>query len=405
MPIPAITERRLAVKLSKDALRQVRGGHPWVFDKAIKSISEDGNAGDLAVIFDDNRRFVAIGLYDPGSPIRIRILHQGKPKTVDESFFAELIAAALGRRGGLESNPQTSAFRVVNGENDGLSGLIVDRYSRVGVIKLYSEAWFVHLQGIVDALVALADIDSVIIRLSREVATGETFGLSDGDLLAGPPPPQVVEFVENGLAFGADVRIGHKTGHFLDQRDNRQRVRLISDGLDVLDMFCCTGGFSVYAAAGGAKSVTSVDISGPALGLATANMNRNKAVTANTNHVTILDDAYRALDRLAKGKQTFDLVIVDPPSFAHANDQIPKAEAAYRRLAAAASKVVTPGGLLFHSSCSNRIDESTFFELVASGVRDAGRKASEQGRFGHPVDHPVTFPQGQYLKAVLHRLS
>ncbi len=405
MPLPQVSDRRLALKLSKDALRQVRGGHPWVFDGAIKSITEGGSSGDLGVIFDDNRRFVAIGLYDPDSPIRLRVLHQGKPTQVDPAFFASRITEAFEQRAGLEADPGTTGFRVVNGENDGLGGLIVDRYESVAVVKLYSTAWFPHLQGVVNAIVALDGIDSVILRLSREVASNETFGLSDGDLLAGPEVEDIVEFLENGLAFAADVHVGHKTGHFLDQRENRQRVRQISEGKNVLDVFSCTGGFSIYAAAGGAKSVTSIDISEPAMRFATDNMNRNASLTSDTRHLTIVDDAYHALERLAESGQTFDLVVVDPPSFAHSNDQINRASKAYRRLAAAAAKVVAPGGELFHSSCSNRIDENLFFELVAEGVRDAGRKATELGRFGHASDHPATFPQGNYLKAVHHRLA
>ena len=405
VPLPQVSDRRLAVKLSKDALRQVRGGHPWVFDGAIKSIPDGGNPGDLAVIFDDNRRFVAIGLYDPDSPIRLRVLHQGKPAQIDAVFFADRIAAALLAREELETDPETTAFRLINGENDGLGGLIVDRYESVAVAKLYSEAWFPHLQSVIDGLVALEGVDSVLLRLSREVATGPTFGLEDGDLLAGPEVPEIVEFIENGLAFGADLRHGHKTGHFLDQRDNRQRVRQLSAGKNVLDVFSCTGGFSVYAAAGGAKAVTSIDISEPAMAFATGNMERNEKLTSGTRHLTIVDDAYRALDRLAESGQSFDLVVVDPPSFAHSNDQISRASKAYRRLAQAASKVVGSGGELFHASCSNRIDENLFYELVADGVRDAGRKATELGRYGHALDHPVTFPQGNYLKAVHHRLT
>lgn len=405
MSLPQVSDRRLAAKLTKDALRQVRGGHPWVFDGAIKSISDGGSPGDLAVIFDDNRRFVAIGLFDPASPIRMRILHQGKPVQIDPAFFAERIAAAMGARGDLVADPGTSAFRVVNGENDGLGGLIVDRYESVAVAKLYSAAWFPHLTSVVDGLMALEGIDSVVLRLSREVASGQTFGLADGHLLAGNEVPEIVEFVENGLAFGADVRVGQKTGHFLDQRDNRQRVRQVSAGKNVLDVFSCTGGFSVYAAAGGAKSVTSIDISEPAMNFAIQNMARNVELTSGARHLTIVDDAYRALDRLGDSGQTFDLVIVDPPSFAHSNDQIRRAQGAYRRLAASASKVVASGGELFHASCSNRIDENSFFELVAEGVRDAGRKATQLGRYGHAPDHPATFPQGNYLKAVHHRLS
>ena len=373
-----------------------------MFDQALRSVSGSGSAGDLGVVFDDNRRFVAIGLYDPDSPIRLRILHQGKPRQIDSEFFTDKIQRAFQARADLEEDPDTTAFRIVNGENDGLGGLIVDRYENAAVVKIYTKAWFPHLRSVIDAVVGLSSIDSVLLRLGREVSDGETFGLNNGDLLAGPEVSDVVQFKENALTFGADLRRGHKTGHFLDQRDNRQRVRDLSDAKVVLDVFACTGGFSVHAAAGGASLVTSVDVSAPALSAARLNMTLNGL---ETNHEIIVGDAYQTLSELAAAGRSFDLVVVDPPSFAHSKDQIDRAKAAYLRLATAAAKVVGANGLLFHSSCSNRVDEDEFGTLVDQGIQRAGRSSRCLARYGHGTDHPVTFPQGAYLKAVLRRLT
>src|SRR6478735_4697631 len=181
--LPKPSDRRLAVRVTPDALRQIRGGSPWLYDGSITSVSHEGSPGDLAVVFDDERRFVAIGLWDPASPIRVKLLHTGAPATIDSTWWRAKIADALDRRASLANDPSTTAYRCVHGENDGLPGLVVDRYDSTIVVKLYSPAWFPHLKAVVDAIVDLLSPACVVLRLGRSVAGSNTFGLADGDTL------------------------------------------------------------------------------------------------------------------------------------------------------------------------------------------------------------------------------
>ena len=229
--LPAPSARRVAVRLTKDAQRQLRGGHPWVYAESITSISHDGAVGDLAVVFDDDRRFLAIGLYDPTSPIRVRVLHRGAPRPVDAAFFTERLEDALARRAAIVADARTTAYRCVHGENDALPGLVIDRYDDVLVFKLDTPAWIAHLSTIVPLTIERTGATTAVLRLSRHVRdAAHDAALADGEVLMGPPPPSPVHFLENGLRFEADVVRGQKTGHFLDQRANRAKVRDLARG-------------------------------------------------------------------------------------------------------------------------------------------------------------------------------
>ncbi|MEQ8439425.1 MAG: class I SAM-dependent rRNA methyltransferase [Ilumatobacter fluminis] len=405
--LPTPSDKRMAVRVTRDALRQIRGGSPWLYDGSIESISHDGAIGDLAVVFDHDRKFAAIGLYDPTSPIRVKILHQGSPRQIDDDFWRERIAAALDRRSGLADDPETNAYRMVHGENDGLPGLVVDRYAGTLVVKLYTPAWFPHLRRIVDALAATQRHDRVVLRLGRSVASGETFGLSDGDVIVGPPVDGPVTFVERGLTMEADVVHGQKTGHFLDQRDNRALVRGMAAGLDVLDVFSSTGGFALSAAAGGATSVHLVDQSAPALETAERNIAHNRQlgeVRRCAVHTTV-GDAFDVLTTLAKRDERFDLVIVDPPSFASNQAAVDRALAAYARLTRLALAVTERGGTLVQASCSSRVTTDDFVQTVLDAAASAHREVHLTRRTEHAVDHPIGFEFGAYLKAVYLRVD
>ncbi len=280
--VPRPGDKRLAVRVTPDALRHIRAGHPWVFEESVTSISHEATAGDLAVIFDGDRKFVALALYDPDSPIQFRILHVGKPTPINRDWWHATIRTALDVRVPFTTDPNADqlAYRVLNGENDGVSGLIVDRYADVLVLKLYSAVWFPHLVPLVNALLDTTGCSGVVLRLARNLQSRETFGLQDGDVIAGQLPDGPVRFLEAGLWFDADVRAGQKTGHFLDQRANRIRVGEMAAGRDVLDVFASTGGFSVHAAAGGARSVHAVDLSAPTLAAAEHNMTLNEDLDA-----------------------------------------------------------------------------------------------------------------------------
>lgn len=395
------TRRRIAVRVTPDALRQIRSGHPWVFDRAIRSSSHDGAAGDLAVVFDTDRRFAAIGLYDPTSPIRIRILHRGAPRPIDADFWADRLVAALDRRADLAADGTTTGYRCVHGENDGFPGLVVDRYADTVVVKIYTAAWLPHLDSIVPLLVDLVPAGRVVLR------RGRTVGGDRARVLVGDVPDGPVEFLERGLRFEADVLAGQKTGHFLDQRDNRVLVGGLSGGTDVLDLFCCTGGFSVHAAAGGATSVLGVDRSGPALGAARRNMARNTDQDAvrSCRHETLEGDAFEVLERLAGDGRRFGMVVIDPPSFATRADQVDRAIAAYRRLTVGGLAVLRPGGILVQSSCSSRVDEVRFHQSIRAGADACGRRLETWAQTGHAIDHPVSFREGRYLATLFARVD
>jgi len=405
--VPPPNDRRLAVRVTPDALRHVRARHPWVFEESVTSISHEAAMGDLAVIFDADRKFVAMALYDPASPIQFKILHVGKPTKIDDAWWVDTFRRALSARQDFVDDPDADhlAYRIINGENDGLAGLVVDRYSDTLVIKLYSAAWIPQLSRLTRLLLDVTGCGSAVLRLARnlqsEKRAGDLYGLSDGDVIAGDLPEGPVKFSEGGLLFEADVRVGQKTGHFLDQRANRLRVGAMASDRDVLDLFASTGGFSVHAAAGGARSVHSVDISPPTITAAERNMALNSGLEAvrKCEFTTEVGDAFEVMVQLARAGKDYDLVVVDPPSFAQRQANVDGAVRAYTRLTHLALRLVRPGGVLMQASCSSRVSADLFFETVLDAAEDAGRSLREIARTGHDVDHPIGFPEGGYLKA------
>jgi 23S rRNA (cytosine1962-C5)-methyltransferase len=403
--------RRLAVRVTKDAQRQLRGGHPWVYDASIISVNRNEAAreiaaGDLAVVFDDNRRFLAIGLWDPSSPIRINILHQGKPTSIDVDWWRSRFAEALQARAALaDPASQTTAYRCVSGENDGLGGLVLDRFGEHYVIKIYSPAWIAHLPTIVPIIVELTGCTSLVLRWSRAVGASRVYGFHEGMALHGVAPTEPVLFTENGLAFEADLINGQKTGFFLDQRDNRARVRRLATGRRVLDVFSSSGGFSVAAAAGGASDVCSVDLSPHAIAEAKRNMDRNRASTIidATEHRTEIGDAFRVMERMARSSSRFDMVIIDPPSFAQNQASVERAFRAYGKLTELGVDLLGRGGILVQASCSSRVTADAFFTTVHDAASRRSVRLVELERTGHGIDHPTSFPQGAYLKALFAR--
>ena len=396
--------RRLAVRVSKDAERQIRGGHPWLFDGSITSVSGDGEPGDLAVVFDAKKRFLAIGLYDPESPIRVRVLHHGEPTTIDPTWFEGAVRRSAERRAALARTGDTTAYRVVHGENDGLPGLVIDRYADVAVMKLYSGSWLPHLGTLVDAVADVLAPRSLVLRLARVVDATER---RDGELLAGEPVDGPVRYRENGLDVEAEVIVGQKTGAFLDQRENRHRVRQIAAGARVLDVFACTGGFSVHAAAGGAASVHSVDLSAGAIATTKANMALNMRIPAvrACRHTTSVADAQTEMRRLGAAGERFGVVVVDPPSFAQRAEQRRGPNRADAQRPDSGARRGAGGGTGGLAECSRPRSADDHFDAVERGVGRAGLTLVGPVRTGHPIDHPVGFPEGAYLKAVFARIE
>ena len=406
--LPTRAEKNISVRVKSAAERAVRQGHPWVFEDAIIKQSHLGNTGDLAVIYDrEKNNFLAVGLYDPLSPIRIKVLQPLQPIRINQGFFADKLRAAQAKRQPL-INAETTGYRLVYGESDGFPALVLDRYGATLVLKLYTTAWIPHLRALIPALQESIIFDELVLRLSRtllsdQLNVAKLYGLRDGQQLIGDSSAGQVEFVENGLLFEADVKKGHKTGFFFDQRDNRQKVRELAKGLRVLDVFCYTGGFSVYALAGGARSVTALDVSEPALDTLKLNVKRNGFEMEKVD--IMASDAFAGMRQLIASKRKFNMVIVDPPAFASSRASMRNAVLAYRRLVEMALRLLSNDGLLVMASCSSRINAEMFFQLVTRSATVSGYNLEEIDRRSHALDHPIGFPEAEYLKALFARAT
>lgn len=400
--------RRVAVRITKMAEKMIRKQHPWIFDQSIIYQSHAGTTGELAVIFDSKRNFLAVGLWDQDSVIRIRILQFLKPAEINKAWFAQKIQSAFELRKGL-ADQHTNGYRVVFGENDGLPGLVIDRYASVFVIKIYTTAWVPYLHWLTEIFRELFRYETVVIRLSRNIVdkAATEYRLMDGAILDGKKLDGPVLFTENGLTFEADPIQGHKTGFYLDQRENRARVEKLSAGKNVLNVFAYSGGFSVYAARGKATTVTSVDLNPLALAAAERNFHYNFNLPAiqACQHETITEDAFKYLQETAQRGKKFDLVILDPPMFAQNQSQVERAIANYQKLTQLAVEVLKPGGILVQASCSSRISPADFFDAIHAVIQRTGRQIHEIERTGHPQDHPVGFPEGEYLKCLFARID
>jgi 23S rRNA (cytosine1962-C5)-methyltransferase len=344
-------------------------------------------------------------LFDPESPIRVRLLHVGKPRAIDRNWWSERLIRALDPRQSL-FDEQTTGFRWIHGESDGWPGLVLDRYDRTLVLKLYTAAWLPRLEEITRLIMGRLCPERIVLRLSRNIQkfAKEQFGKADGDILNGLPLDGPVTFRETGLRFEADVLRGQKTGFFLDQRENRRQVEPLARGRDVLNAFSFSGGFSLYAGRGGARSVTDLDLSAHALASAKRNfaLNATIAAVASCRHDLVQADAFGWLNQ-QRGRK-FDLVILDPPSLAKRETERADAIRAYGRLATSGIEKLTPGGILVACSCSAHVTAEEFFETVRKSARKPARSFEELRTTRHAPDHPATFKEAEYLKAIYLRV-
>ncbi|WP_298553668.1 class I SAM-dependent rRNA methyltransferase [uncultured Algibacter sp.] len=399
--ISSYNPKRLAVKLNSKGEQFVLQGHPWVFSNNITKISKDAKSGDLAIIFSKNKnRVIGLGLYDANSPIRIKMLHSSHEKAeINDTFFHNKISNAYHKRQPLLKT-NTNSYRLLFGENDGFPGLIADVYASVLVVKIYSETWLPYLESIILSLQQISKAKTVVIRLSRSLEKSKLHQLKNGEVVYGTLKNEVVEFVEHGVNFSANVIKGHKTGYFLDHRANRKQVGEWSKGQTVLDVFSYAGGFSVHALANGAKEVTSLDISKQALEIAIENGKLNKY---SGTHKTIAGDAFQELKKLIKNKITFDVVVIDPPSFAKQASEIELAKKKYAQLAELGEKLTAKNGLLVLASCSSRVLAQAFFDINSQILASKKRQFKVILKTQHDIDHPIGFLEGVYLKCGYYR--
>ncbi|MBL8899855.1 MAG: class I SAM-dependent methyltransferase [Planctomycetes bacterium] len=400
----AAAKPRLKLELEPTAERAIKGGHPWVFRDKLKRLNRVGTTGELGIVFDRSKRFVAAGLYDASSPIALRVLQVGQPRPIDAGFFAERLAAAVAARSGLFDPAETDGIRLVHGESDGFPGLVLDRYGEHLVLKIYSGVWFPWLAMLRELIRDALQPRTLLLRTSRnvEVPPGAP---RDGEALFGSVPEAPVEFREHGLRFEADLVRGQKTGFFLDQRENRSRVGALARGRAVLNLFAHAGGFSVHAAAGGARSCLDVDQSEHALAAARRNFerNRDRAEVRAARHETVRADVFAWLREPAH--PSFDLVIVDPPTLAQRASEKEGALRAYERLNQGALQRLRPGGILVAASCTAHVPADEFFALLRNVVRRAARPARELWTSRHPADHPARIREAHYLKCIAFELA
>jgi 23S rRNA (cytosine1962-C5)-methyltransferase len=387
----------LRLRVTATAESRLRSGHPWLFSNSIRDQNRAGETGELAVIYDRKDQFLAIGLFDSDSPISVRILHAGKPCAIDDGWWRRRANEAFARRSSLFDN-QTTGYRVINGESDGWPGLVLDRYDNTLVLKIYTAAWLPRLAQIADLL---GTEERLLLRLSRNIQkiAAECHGLKGGTVFRGNALSGPMIFLENGLRFEADVLRGQKTGFFLDQRENRRNVGELAQGRNVLNLFSYTGGFSLYAANGGAASVASLDISEHALAGARRNfaLNQDRPNVARCRHETVQANAF---DWLAEKPQSrFDMIILDPPSLAKKELEREEAVAAYGRLIQGAVSRLDKEGILVAASCSAHVSAEEFFAVA----RKFGSDMEEVKTTRHATDHPATFAEADYLKCIYLR--
>ena len=386
--------------LKRGREKSLKRRHPWLFSGAIEKLSGKAGSGDTVEIRDASGKPLGRAAYSPKSQIRARMWTFEANEEVDAAFFRRRIERALALREALPARRHTNAMRLVHGESDGLPGLIVDRYADVLVAQFLAAGVERWRDPILDALSELTAAEAIFERSDAEVRKLEALparvGFARGNRNASRCP-----IVEYGLNFRVDVEQGQKTGFFLDQRENRQRVRELAAGREVLDGFCYTGGFSIAALAGGARRITAIESSAPALEVARENLAANPFDPARVQFVH--GDVFAQLRTLRDRAAQFQMVILDPPKFAPSAAQVKNAARAYKDINLLALKLLAPGGLLATFSCSGGVSTDLFQSIVAGAALDAGVDAKIVERFGAGADHPVatSFPEGDYLKGLL----
>lgn len=392
--------------------KAIQRRHPWLFSGAIKTVVGDPADGDIVVVRNERGDFLARGYWNSRSAIQVRLLSWSPDEAIDEAFWRGRLQRALKGRhiyNRLAGQGKMVAYRLVNAENDSLPGLIVDRYADWLVIQALTLGIEVRKSLIVDLLVELISPAGIYERSDVDVRAKEGLPNTTG-LLAGDEPPELIEIDENGRRFLVDVRRGHKTGFYLDQRENRE---IIGDWFrwderashrEVLNAFAYTGGFAVYALGGLVRRVINVDSSAEALRLARRNIALNGYAVDEDDFIE--GDVFSVLRYWRDGGRMFDLIILDPPKFAHSARQVESAARGYKDINLLAFQLLKPGGVLATFSCSGAVSADLFQKIVFAAAVDAGCDAQIIRWLSQASDHPValTFPEGAYLKGLLCRV-
>lgn len=390
---------QLILKPGKE--RSLMRRHPWIFAGSVARLEGRARPGDTVEVLSDRGESLGRAAYSPESQIRARMWNFDASQSVDHAFFKRTIAAAVARRA---THPQLAGqqgLRLIHGESDGLPGVIADRYRDTIVLQLTSAGADHWRDAIVAGLLAATDCRNIYERSDSEVRGREGLTAQVG-VLAGTDPDPDLAIEEYGVLLGVDAVGGHKTGFYLDQRENRRLTRDLAKDRSVLNCFCYTGGFSLQALAGGAKEVLSIDSSGPALASARRNLARNPQLDAARAEWQEAD-VFEALREMKAQGRSFDLIVLDPPKFAPSAAHAQRAARAYKDINLFGFKLLNPGGILMTYSCSGGIGQELFQSIVAGAASDAGRDARILHRLSAAPDHAIglAFPEGEYLKGLV----
>lgn len=393
-----------SIILKRPADNFIKRKHPWIFSGAIEKVEGNPSNGETIKIFTSNKSLIGYGSCSPSSQIRVRVWSFNPEEKIDFNFFRKRILAASEIRKQFIETSQTNAYRIINAESDGLPGLIVDKYSDFLVCQFLSAGTEVNKKAILESLDDIFKPNGIFERSDIEVRTKEGLQPVQG-LINGTHPPDLIEVQENGFKFLVDLKNGHKTGFYLDQRDNRKLVSEFSKGKNVLNCFSYTGGFSVYALASGAEKVIQVESSLSALEIAGKNIELNGLNISNIENIN--DDVFKVLRKFRDERKKFDLIIQDPPKFAESASQVQQAGRGYKDINLLAMKLLNPGGILFTFSCSGHISPELFQKIVADAALDSGREVKIIKLLTQATDHPVStnFPEGLYLKGLICHAS
>jgi 23S rRNA (cytosine1962-C5)-methyltransferase len=387
---------RVTLKSGRD--KSLRQRHPWIFSGAIDRVEGVPEMGATIAVHSADGAFLATAAWSPQSQIRARAWSFDAHDAIDSTFMDKRVHRAVRARDSL-LDARHSGCRLVHGESDGLPGLIADRYGDVVVVQFASAGADAWREALIAALQAASGCSTVFERSDAEVRALEGL-LPRVGLVAGSLPERVA-LLEDALSYRVDIVHGQKTGFYLDQRDNRRRIRGLARERDVLNCFCYTGGFSIAALAGGARSTLSIDSSAEALGLGALHVSDNGLDAARAEWRDA--DVFSELRKLRDGARSFDLIVLDPPKFAPTAHHVEKATRAYKDVNLLALKLLRPEGMLATFSCSGGISADLFQKVVAGAALDARADAAIVGRFGPSADHPIAleFPEGDYLKGLL----
>ncbi|HEX6270501.1 MAG TPA: class I SAM-dependent methyltransferase [Anaerolineales bacterium] len=374
--------------------------HPWIFSGAIHHMDDPSAAsGETVDLLSFDKQFLARASYSPHSQIRARVW-SFEEESIDTDFFRRRIRSAIGTRQKLNAESQSTAYRLIYAESDGIPGLIADRYGQVLVLQFLTAGSEFWKENLANLLLEETGLSTIYERSDADVRELEGLATKVGTLRGTIPDPEIT-IQENGLKYKVNFVEGHKTGFYLDQRKNRLRVRELAKDKDVLDCFCYTGGFTLSALAGGAKSVTAMDASGEALALAKENIRLNELPANKADFIE--GDVFQLLRRFRDENRSFDMIILDPPKFAPTAAQAERAARGYKDINLFAFKLLRPGGILVTFSCSGGIDAGLFQKIIAGAALDAGVDAQIIEYLSQGSDHPVllSFPEGAYLKGLI----